>query len=46
MASHYRVGVHDVPIGLCTARPEFAKMRAESKKAGIQGVSLSPLDDC
>ena len=31
MASHYRVGVQDVPIGLCTGRPEFAKMRAESK---------------
>jgi hypothetical protein len=41
MASHYRVGVQDVPIGLCTGRPEFAKMRAESKKAGIQGVSLT-----
>ena len=40
-ASTY-VGVQDVPIGLCTARPAFGNRRAESKEAGVQGVPLSP----
>jgi hypothetical protein len=37
-------GVQDMPIGLCTVRPAFGKMRTMFQKSRIQGVSLASLE--